>query len=88
MCPITSPLLNTDRLEKFANFLRSEANRIIDALFVERLIEAIKKHPGADISCIERWLNYSFSLPAKYDDYNCTDAYNCSFKISILDNLK
>jgi len=87
MTPITSPLVNTENLQVFANNLRYEFNKITDALFIENLIEAIKTHPGADKSCVNRWLLAAFDFPADYEKYNCFDIYNKSFYYQIIEKI-
>lgn len=87
MAPITTPFINTDKLSQFASFLRNDVKKIIDALFVENLIKAINEHPGADISCVDRWLKVAFKFKPNFDDNNCIDIYNMSLYHMIREKL-
>lgn len=88
MTIITNPFIDTGKLERFAFFLRHECKKIIDALFVENLITAIKQHPGADKSCIDRWLKSAFSFKANFENNNDQDIYNMSLYHQILEKLQ
>lgn len=87
MTPVTSQLVCTDKLQSFAHFLRNDCSKYTDALFVENLIDAIEKHPGADKSCIDRWLLAAFDFPKNYEQYNCIEVYNSSFYHQIMEKV-
>ena len=87
MSPISTPFLNTDKLNQFALFLRNDAKKIIDAIYVENLIDAIVNHPAANKDCVKRWLQSSFNLPSNCDNDKCNDVYNRSFYHSITEKL-
>ena len=71
-------MVNTDKLQSFANDLRNVFNKHTDALFIDNLIIAINSH-NADEDTVSSWLDVAFDLPKDCDKDNCFDTYNRSF---------
>jgi len=80
-------MLNTDKLQLFADDLKNVFNKNTDALFVENLISAIKNHPSACINAVNQWLKSAFELPENSDNDNCIDVYNRSFYHQLREKL-
>lgn len=75
--------MNTDKLKQFAEFLRNEANKITDALFIDNLITEIEKRPKVQFCEVDRWLKSAFEFKT-FEQDNCIDTYNRSFYHQIL----
>ena len=80
--------MNTDKLKQYAAFLRNEANKITDALFIENLITEIDKREKIVYAVVDRWLKASFNFPNDYEKDNCFDTYNRSFYLQIISKIQ